>query len=404
MIDARRRPGRRSRSATAWRPPSSRSASKPHIVVDGKACADCSTRDVHRRLPRQPVRADERRRHPLQLRAVLRMRHVLPGLQPRGRDHLVVSRGRIRRRLPEQLMIAVCIKWVGASSAAGCPLPTRPRSRWRCATARRLAVPVIAVTVGGIGRRPRPAQRAGVRSRRRPSASTRPTAWTAQSVAAALAPVVAHSTAVWCGDYSSRPRHRQRSRIPRRTAAPQQALGLVGVEFIDPLRVIRRLDGGRREMLRVTGPAVLSVEGSVARLRRAPLRAALAAQTAEVLPYGTTSVPTGNTSVVAIRPYRPRARVLPAPIGDDPARPPACPHRRFRRAAAGRDRRGRPRRRGAADHRGASRLGLPRLTAASQLHRDRGRLGLAGQPAHGDHRADQHDGGRDPRTGAEARR
>ena len=66
---------------------------KPHIVVDGKACADCSTRDMHRRLPRRPVRADERRRHPLQLRAVLRMRHVLPGLQPRGRHHA----GRIPR-------------------------------------------------------------------------------------------------------------------------------------------------------------------------------------------------------------------------------------------------------------------------------------------------------------------
>ena len=57
---------------------------KPHIVVDGKACADCSTRDMHRRLPRRPVRADQRRRHRLQLRAVLRVRHVLPRLQPEG--------------------------------------------------------------------------------------------------------------------------------------------------------------------------------------------------------------------------------------------------------------------------------------------------------------------------------
>jgi hypothetical protein len=48
------------------------------------------------------------------------------------------------------------------------------------------------------------------------------------------------------------------------------------------------------------------------------LRAALTAQKAEVLPYGTTSVQSGNTSGVAIRQYRPRARVLPAPIGATP--------------------------------------------------------------------------------------
>ncbi|MBK5332279.1 MAG: hypothetical protein JJD93_09930, partial [Ilumatobacteraceae bacterium] len=98
----------------------------------------------------------------------------------------------------------------------------------------------------------------------------------------------------------------------------QQALGLINVEFVNPLRVTRRLDGGRREVLRVTGQAVLSVEGSVARLRRAPLRAALSAERAEVLPYGTTSVHTGNTSGIAIRAYRPRARVLPAPLGATP--------------------------------------------------------------------------------------
>ena len=107
------------------------------------------------------------------------------------------------------------------------------------------------------------------------------------SVAAALTPVVAHSTAVWCGDYSA---DRGSGSVPAFLAARlhrQQALGLVGVEFIDPLRVTRRLDGGRREILRITGPAVLSVEGSVARLRRASLRSALTAQKAEVLPYGT---------------------------------------------------------------------------------------------------------------------
>ena len=68
-------------------------------------------------------------------------------------------------------------------------------------------------------------------------------------------------------------------------------------------------------MLRVTGPAVLSVEGSIARLRRAPLRAALSALTAEVLPYGSSVQPAGSESAFVLRPYRPRARVLAAPIG-----------------------------------------------------------------------------------------
>ena len=135
------------------------------------------------------------------------------------------------------------------------------------------------------------------------------------AVADALAPVVTHSAAVWCGDYSP---DRGTGSVPAFLAARlrrQQALGLIDVEFGDPLRVIRRLDGGRREVLRVTGPAVLSVEGSVAVLRRAPLRAALASQTAEVLPYGTTLVPGASTSPVVVRRYRPRARVLAPPTG-----------------------------------------------------------------------------------------
>ena len=49
------------------------------------------------------------------------------------------------------------------------------------------------------------------------------------------------------------------------------------------------------------------------------LRPALAAQSAEVLPYGTHVAPHGNTLLV-VRPYRPRARVLPAPTGDTLAR------------------------------------------------------------------------------------
>ncbi len=107
-----------------------------------------------------------------------------------------------------------------------------------------------------------------------------------------------------------------------------QALGLVSLAA-DPERprsllAERRLDGGWRERLRVPLPAVCSVEGAGRRLRRAGLAAALEA--------GTTAVPVASTGRAApgaghrsgryaiggTRPFAPRARVRPAPPGDDP--------------------------------------------------------------------------------------
>lgn len=137
------------------------------------------------------------------------------------------------------------------------------------------------------------------------------------AVAAALVPVVTHSAAIWCGDYSA---DRGSGSVPAFLAhllQRQQALGLIGVEFDDPMRAVRRLDGGRREHLHITGPAVFSVEGSVARLRRAALRAALAAQSSEVLPLaGLAAV--GARLPANRRAYRPRARALAAPVGEAP--------------------------------------------------------------------------------------
>ena len=214
-------------------------------------------------------------------------------------------------------MIAVCIKWIGGSETSGMSAADEAAVEMALRHAEATRSSLIAVSVGGPAADQclRRALACGVSTAIRvDAADNMDSAW----VAAALGPVVAHSTAVWCGDYSV---DRGTGSVPAFLAAlldRQQALGLVSVDFGDPLRVTRRLDGGRREVLRVTGPAVLSVEGSVARLRRAPLRAALTAQKAEVLPYGTTSVQTGNTSGIAIRSYRPRARVLPAPIGATP--------------------------------------------------------------------------------------
>ena len=137
------------------------------------------------------------------------------------------------------------------------------------------------------------------------------------AVAEALAPLAIGCTWVLCGDYSL---DRGSGSVPALIAAHRgiaQALGLVvlGSDADGRLRALRRLDGGRREELSVSSPAVVSVEGSVARLRRASLTAELAARTA---PIEVVDGPTGpRETPVEEGPYRPRARVLPGPTGAD---------------------------------------------------------------------------------------
>ncbi|MFH8224236.1 mycofactocin-associated electron transfer flavoprotein beta subunit [Streptomyces sp. NPDC018057] len=85
------------------------------------------------------------------------------------------------------------------------------------------------------------------------------------------------------------------------------------------LRAVRRLDGGRAERLEVPLPAVCSVEPGSARPRRAPLGAALAARRS-VIPVvrvtGTDGADgAGTVRAGRVRPYRPRAKALPAPEG-----------------------------------------------------------------------------------------
>lgn len=134
-------------------------------------------------------------------------------------------------------------------------------------------------------------------------------------IAAEIATIIEGSRIVWCGDCSI---DRGSGSVPAFLAAhlgAAQALGLVHVELTgaEEIEALRRLDGGRRERVRATAPAVLSVEGAVARLRRASLASALAARSAAIevvnsLPLTPTYRPT--------RPFRPRARVLPGPAGD----------------------------------------------------------------------------------------
>jgi electron transfer flavoprotein beta subunit len=135
-------------------------------------------------------------------------------------------------------------------------------------------------------------------------------------VAGALAPLLERARWVWCGDHSL---DRGTGSVPAYLAARlgyAQALGLVDVALDAEgrgLAVLRRLDGGRRERLRTSGPAVLSVEGSTARLRRAPLAATLrvAGATIATIP-GPLLV---EHSQRPTRPFRPRPRVLPPPEG-----------------------------------------------------------------------------------------
>ena len=123
---------------------------------------------------------------------------------------------------------------------------------------------------------------------------------------------------VWCGDYSL---DRGTGSVPAFLAAnlgAQQALGVISVELDGDGRVTatRRLDGGRRELLALSAPAVVSVEGATAHLRRAGLGALRAAANAQIEVRRSPSSACVDEAV--IYPYRPRARALAAPHGDHP--------------------------------------------------------------------------------------
>ena len=138
-------------------------------------------------------------------------------------------------------------------------------------------------------------------------------------VAAALADAVDGVDAVVCGDYSS---DRGSGSVPAFLAhhlGAAQALGLVAVDPAEAghLYVTRRLGGGRSERLELSGRAVISVEGSVAQLRRASLREVLRTADAMVPVTGAVAADGHHVEVVGRSPLRPRARALPPPVGDD---------------------------------------------------------------------------------------
>jgi electron transfer flavoprotein beta subunit len=135
------------------------------------------------------------------------------------------------------------------------------------------------------------------------------------AVATALAAVVADADLVLCGDYSA---DRGSGAVPAFVAATlgvAQALGVVSVG--SDLVVQRRLDRGRREVLQLPTPAVLSVEGSVlldglaVRLRRASIAGERSARTAVIETGGAVAGSERGTW----RPHRPRVQLRPAPSG-----------------------------------------------------------------------------------------
>ncbi|MGI9052987.1 MAG: mycofactocin-associated electron transfer flavoprotein beta subunit [Ilumatobacteraceae bacterium] len=183
---------------------------------------------------------------------------------------------------------------------------------------------VTVVTVGGSGADPslREALAVGaVRAVRIDSSAD----LRSDAVAWAIAEVARDARWVVCGDASS---DRGSGAVPAFLAAElgaAQALGLVTVEADrgdggdgETVRAVRRLDGGRREVLSVAAPAVLSVEGSVARLRRAALTAKVGTRTMPIEVLAGPSGPLDEPAAVVA--YRPRPRAMPVPAGDALAR------------------------------------------------------------------------------------
>jgi electron transfer flavoprotein beta subunit len=121
---------------------------------------------------------------------------------------------------------------------------------------------------------------------------------------------------VICGAYSH---DRGSGSTPAFLAAEldvEQALGLSAVlaESAGTIVADRRLEAGRRERLRLTGRMVLSVESSVARLRRATLPRLMAARSAPI-PVRDCGDPPEAPRPVRVGPFRPRAKVLAPPEG-----------------------------------------------------------------------------------------
>jgi len=139
----------------------------------------------------------------------------------------------------------------------------------------------------------------------------------AAALAAALRQRYGVPDLVLCGDRSA---DRGTGSFPAFLAAALNAAQVLGVVRMEPedgglLRVHRRLDGGRREVLLVRRPAVVSVEAAGVRLRRAGLPASLASGRAAIPVARAPAAAARRIRVLGAHPYRPRPRELAAPSG-----------------------------------------------------------------------------------------
>ena len=139
---------------------------------------------------------------------------------------------------------------------------------------------------------------------------------------------------VLCGDLAA---DRATGSFPAYLAASlgaAQALGCVRLEPVDgyALRVHRRLDGGRREVLMVRPPAVVSVEAAGVRLRRAGLPATLAKQDAAITAASHAGGRSGAADQATRRPPVPAAAARASRSDRHRAAPDAGADRRARRA------------------------------------------------------------------------
>ncbi|MEN9645324.1 MAG: hypothetical protein RL238_1993 [Actinomycetota bacterium] len=220
------------------------------------------------------------------------------------------------------MSIVACVKWVSHPGEphderfAGMSPADQSALEFALQQAALLGTGVTVITVGpsGADKVLRDALACGATRAIRIEA---PTTAAGTDVATAIADHITDAEWVWCGDYSL---DRGAGSVPAFIAAhlgAEQALGVIHIDLAaDGVRATRRLDGGRRELLGLQAPAVVSVEGATARLRRAglaSLRSAAAAQI-EVVP-ATTPI---HRAEFMVRPYRPRARELAAPAGDTP--------------------------------------------------------------------------------------
>jgi electron transfer flavoprotein beta subunit len=238
--------------------------------------------------------------------------------------------------LPAPVVIAVAMKWVGLRPEvdaltgtvrvddrfAGASAADRAALELalRIAHVRHAHVRVIAVATSEAEAMLRDALAAGAAEVIRIDPGHHAEQPTSAAVASELARHCDDASLVLCGDWSL---DRGSGSVPPLLAHylhVGSACGLVSLRINeDQLDVERRLDGGRREILSVTGRAVLSVEGSVATLRRAPLAGVLAAKSADIrVEHANLATETPGVRAERSAPHRPPAPQLSVVASENP--------------------------------------------------------------------------------------